>query len=62
MKKFGKIAAVTLGTSVVLSSILTGCGSKADVVKAAGSDDSGEVKKIIIGSGVNYNPYCYLDE
>ncbi|XME03116.1 transporter substrate-binding domain-containing protein [Lachnospiraceae bacterium C1.1] len=62
MKKFGKIAAVTLGTSVVLSSILTGCGSRADVVKAAGNDSTGDVKKVVIGSGVSYNPYCYLDE
>ena len=62
MKKFRKIAAVTLGTSVLLSSILTGCGSKADVVKAAADENTGDVKKIIIGSGVSYNPYCYLDE
>lgn len=35
---------------------LVGCGS----ASAAGSAEG--VTKVVIGSGINYNPYCYIDE
>ena len=62
---------VTMMMSVV------GCGSAAEA-SAAGNDrgdnlssteseentgsTGGEVQKVVIGSGINYNPYCYIDE
>ena len=29
---------------------------------ATEAQNNGEVQKVVIGSGINYNPYCYLDE
>ncbi|MEE3494944.1 MAG: transporter substrate-binding domain-containing protein [Butyrivibrio sp.] len=58
--------------AMMLSAV--GCGKAsqgADIeVKAAEdniegeaqSEGSGQVQKIVIGSGTNYNPYCYIDE
>ena len=56
---------------------VAGCGSAAEASAAgnikgdnsnsaeseekSGSSD-GKVQKVVIGSGINYNPYCYIDE
>ncbi len=50
-----KIITVATLTTVMAAS-LAGCGK----ASAAGSKDG--VKKVVIGSGINYNPYCYVDE
>ena len=56
---------------------VVGCGSAAEASAAGNSDGDnssntkseestgstgGEVQKVVIGSGINYNPYCYIDE
>lgn len=38
--------------------LLTGCGSSSSTSTASNSN----VKKIIVGTGNSYKPYCYLDE
>lgn len=49
---------VTLGLiGSLLVTALTGCGSS-----EASSASNGDVQKIIVGSGINYQPYCYIDE
>ena len=47
-----KVTALGL-TLTLLPGVLTGCSSKSE---------ASEVKKIVIGSGNSYNPYCYIDE
>ena len=76
-KKTLKNIMVTGALAVIMMMSVVGCGS-ADTANAAdntkgnesGSAESaentgstdGKVQKIVIGSGINYNPYCYLDE
>ena len=51
---------VVAGTmSAVMGMSLVGCGSSGNA-SAAGSAEG--VTKVVIGSGINYNPYCYIDE
>ena len=45
--------------SAVMGMSLVGCGSSGNA-SAAGSAEG--VTKVVIGSGINYNPYCYIDE
>lgn len=40
----------------------TEANENSSVDSEASSDANVEVKKVIIGSGNNYNPYCYIDE
>jgi L-cystine transport system substrate-binding protein len=48
---------ITAGVlTTVMAASLAGCG------KASASGGSDGVKKVVIGSGINYNPYCYVDE
>lgn len=47
-----KVVALGL-TLTFLPGVLTGCSTKSE---------ASEVKKIVIGSGNSYNPYCYIDE
>ncbi len=47
-----KVVALGL-TLTFLPGLLIGCSSKSE---------ASEVKKIVIGSGNSYNPYCYIDE
>lgn len=47
-----KVVALGL-TLTLLPGVLTGCSTKSE---------ASEVKKIVIGSGNSYNPYCYIDE
>lgn len=49
-----KLVTVIVSVALVLSSVLTGCG------KDKSSADG--VKKIIVGTGNGYSPYCYLDQ
>ncbi len=49
---FKKALALAL-TATTLAVSLIGCSN---------SKEAGNVKKIIIGSGNSYNPYCYIDE
>ena len=48
----------------VMSISLAACGnaSAADTTQQTADSQSTEVTKVVIGSGINYNPYCYLDE
>ncbi len=62
MKKISKMSAFALTGILAVSTALTGCGSTGETAKAASDKSSDGVKKVVIGSGVNYNPYCYLDE
>lgn len=49
---------VTVGLiGSLLVTALTGCGSS-----EVNSTSNGDVQKIIVGSGINYQPYCYIDE
>lgn len=59
MKKSRLFKQLIAVSAVILLSagIVTGCGSDE---KTSGSGD--EVKKIIVGTGNAYEPYCYLDE
>ena len=59
MKRFSRQFIALAAIGAIAASSLTGCGSK---VNAKGTESSSDVKKIVVGSGVNYNPYCYLDE
>ena len=59
MKRFSRQFITLAAIGAIAASSLTGCGSK---VNAKGTESSSDVKKIVVGSGVNYNPYCYLDE
>ena len=59
MKRFSRQFIALAAIGAIAASSLTGCGSKAN---AKGTESSSDVKKIVVGSGVNYNPYCYLDE
>ena len=59
MKRFSRQFIALAAIGAIAASSLTGCGSK---VNAKGTESSSGVKKIVVGSGVNYNPYCYLDE
>ena len=48
---------ITAGViTTVMAASLAGCG------KASASESKDGVKKVVIGSGINYNPYCYVDE
>lgn len=47
-----KVVALGL-TLTFLPGLLTGCSTKSE---------ASDVKKIVIGSGNSYNPYCYIDE
>lgn len=47
-----KVTALGL-TLTLLPGVLTGCSTKSE---------ASDVKKIVIGSGNSYNPYCYIDE
>lgn len=62
LKIKGKV--LTCGTILAMSLFaLGGCGQKVGVnADTKSSSDSGKVKKIIVGSGNSYNPYCYLDD
>ncbi len=63
------LAILTMGFST-----LTGCGQKSEDASvtaketeetsapAKEAEDTSKVQKVVIGSGTNYNPYCYLDE
>lgn len=51
-KNFKKALALAL-TATTLAVSLIGCSN---------SKEAGNVKKIVIGSGNSYNPYCYIDE
>ncbi len=42
--------------SAVMGISLAGCGS------ASAAESNPGVTKVVIGSGINYNPYCYIDE
>ncbi len=42
--------------SAVMGMSLVGCGS------ASAAESNPGVTKVVIGSGINYNPYCYIDE
>lgn len=44
---------------LVAAFLLTGCGSTAQETK---SPSSSEPKKIVIGTGTAFKPYCYLDD
>ncbi len=48
----------------VMSISLAACGnaSAANTTQQTADSPSTEVTKVVIGSGINYNPYCYLDE
>lgn len=48
----------------VMSISLAACGnaSASDTTQQTADSPSTEVTKVVIGSGINYNPYCYLDE
>ena len=56
MKKL-KFAGIISGI-VITSIIFIGCGSSSSSSTASNSN----VKKIIVGTGNGYKPYCYLDE
>ncbi len=47
-----------------MSISLAACGnaSASDTTQQTADSPSTEVTKVVIGSGINYNPYCYLDE
>ena len=61
---------------VTMMASVVGCGSAAEASAADNEGDNssstesedntgstdGEVQKVVIGSGINYNPYCYIDE
>lgn len=56
-------------TGLILSigtALLTGCGAKASDATAADAKASdtavGKVTKVLVGTGNNYEPYCYLDD
>lgn len=54
-KAWKKKAFVTLGVTLGLATFFAGCGKEQDL-----NEDG--VKKIIVGTGNGYKPYCYLDE
>jgi L-cystine transport system substrate-binding protein len=55
MKKFSKPFALALSAILVLSIGLTGCGNSS-------SDSDDDVQQIVVGTGNEYAPYCYLDD
>lgn len=59
-KRFVKKSAALALIGALSVSALTACGKSGDLGNS--SKGSSDVQKIIVGSGVNYNPYCYLDE
>ncbi len=61
--RFARIVAVQVAGALMVAS-LAGCGKAADSGVSASADkpEVAGVQKIVIGSGINYNPYCYLDE
>ena len=56
MKKL-KFMGIILGI-VIAGMVFTGCGSNSSSSTASNSN----VKKIIVGTGNSYKPYCYLDD
>ena len=54
----GKAAEPETEVKAAEEEISTESGSES----ATQAQNSGEVQKVVIGSGINYNPYCYLDE
>jgi len=50
-----------VGILFIVTFLIAGCGSKnAD---EAGADASGrEARKVVVGTGAGFKPYCYLDE
>lgn len=46
----------------VMSISLAACGNASAADQKASDSQNTEVTKVVIGSGINYNPYCYLDE
>lgn len=59
-QKCFKRGLTTFLIGLLLATTMTGCGgSKGKDQTEASSDD---VKTIVVGSGTNYKPYCYLDE
>ena len=57
-----KVVAQVVGALMAVS--VMGCGKAADSGASASADipEVAGVQKVVIGSGINYNPYCYLDE
>ncbi|MBR4831265.1 MAG: transporter substrate-binding domain-containing protein [Butyrivibrio sp.] len=54
----GKAAEPETEVKAAEEEISTESGSES----ATQAQNTGEVQKVVIGSGINYNPYCYLDE
>ena len=54
----GKAAEPAAEVKAAEEEISTESGSES----ATQAQNTGEVQKVVIGSGINYNPYCYLDE
>jgi len=53
-----KIRVIGIITGIIFTGVmLTGCGSNSTT-----STSNSNVKKIIVGTGNSYKPYCYLDE
>ena len=68
MRKSGIIRKITvIGVTAAMMAQMVGCGSSSSVNSSAADvskteNGNSEVTKVVIGSGINYNPYCYLDE
>lgn len=68
MRKSGIIRKITvIGVTAAMMAQMAGCGSSSSVNSSAADvskteNGNSEVTKVVIGSGINYNPYCYLDE
>lgn len=52
-KNWKKVTVAVLSATLALTSFLTGCGKR---------EAENRAKKIIVGTGNGYSPYCYLDE
>ncbi|MBQ8914285.1 MAG: transporter substrate-binding domain-containing protein [Lachnospiraceae bacterium] len=61
IKKSRAVTAVIMTTAMLL---LGGCGSNTNDKKSGEKSDSGSenVKTVVIGSGISYVPYAYLDD
>ena len=57
MNKIWKKGVAALSVFALGTSLLTGCGSG-----SAANKNTNGVKTLRVGSGINYFPYCYLDD
>lgn len=59
IKNISKKSIITLSLLALSATSLTGCGSKKE---ASAKEKKSGVTKLRVGSGINYFPYCYLDD